>query len=296
MCPSDTFARRVLTGLDVHTCLAEMEPRLEQLFASTLPTGAWDAMSWLQRLVFLNASIANANGSTSTLNAQAAQDGLMVVAAAASRDAAEAASEQSQELRYQGHQLPSNCPVQDAACTHTPYGAGAEACSSASSPHLATPLSAELPSCATTANACDASLGKVVSGAAASDTLSATSEVFLGRGTNSGGGEICKMAGGLQDKCGVGVTFVKDGAGYFVIKSMIQGGAGDKAGLQVGHRLLRVDGHDVHSITPIALSTFVLGEQGSDVVFELAAADDDAKHTVCIQRSCPRAQLRIPNK
>ena len=75
------------------------------------------------------------------------------------------------------------------------------------------------------------------------------------------------------DKVGIGVTFKKDGNGYYVVKRVSARGGAFGSGLAIGDCVISIDGHNMHRKSSQELSRSVLGPEGTSVTLVVRSQD-----------------------
>ena len=71
------------------------------------------------------------------------------------------------------------------------------------------------------------------------------------------------------DNLGIGVTFKKDGDGFYIVKRVSEHGGAFASGLAVGDRVLSIDGHSMHRKSSHELSRCILGPQGTSLTLSV---------------------------
>jgi len=84
---------------------------------------------------------------------------------------------------------------------------------------------------------------------------------------------LAAAGGSGGEAVGIGVTFKKDGEGYYVVKKMSELGGAFASGLAVGDRVLAIDGHSMHRKSSQELSRCVLGPEGTRVTLSVRSVD-----------------------
>jgi len=80
------------------------------------------------------------------------------------------------------------------------------------------------------------------------------------------------------DKVGVGVTFKKDGNGYYVVKRVSARGGAFGSGLAIGDCVISIDGHSMHRKSSQELSRSVLGPEGTSVTLVVRSQDGSTRN------------------
>jgi C-terminal processing protease CtpA/Prc len=80
------------------------------------------------------------------------------------------------------------------------------------------------------------------------------------------------------DKVGVGVTFKKDGNGYYVVKRVSARGGAFGSGLAIGDCVISIDGHSMHRKSSQELSRSVLGPEGTSVTLLVRSQDGSTRN------------------
>jgi len=97
--------------------------------------------------------------------------------------------------------------------------------------------------------------------------------------------QVVRKGADSSEKVGVGISFKKDGEGFFYVMRMAPGGAAAATGLvEEGDRVVDVDGHPMQRATAQDLTRSILGLSGTWVTLLMRSADGKLK-TVEICRS-----------
>jgi len=91
------------------------------------------------------------------------------------------------------------------------------------------------------------------------------------------------------DKVGIGVTFKRDGDGFFMVKRLSENGGAITSGLAVGDRVLGIDGHSMHRKSSHDLSRCVLGPAGTSLTLLIRSPDGTERDIQIQRRATPSA-------
>ena len=109
-------------------------------------------------------------------------------------------------------------------------------------------------------------------------------------GSEQAGGGTCgePTSAAVGRLFGVGAMFKRSADGFFYVKKMVAGGPADKAGVQVGSRVVSMDGERLYNKTAEQLFKIVLGSEGTTLKLVLQAPGASvraAEHVLLLRRA-----------